>query len=169
MAEHGRVGPEREGRRVIQVYMVFTRTVMTSKHGDISTSTKRCNLCMYREKYKKKMKEQDHVHLTMIQGYKSQLVYPSDILNNIFNEATLYGIYCSHKRLLRKFQCICITYCKPTFICDFISRFTGEKLVPCDLFSRLSLTYLYSKNKVTARCVRDVRLLQTSRKFLVCE
>lgn len=54
MAEHGRVGPEREGRRVIQVYMVFTRTVMTSKHGDISTSTKRCNLCMYREKYKKK-------------------------------------------------------------------------------------------------------------------
>lgn len=40
MAEHGSVGPEREGRRSIQVYMAFTRTVTMSKHGDITTPTK---------------------------------------------------------------------------------------------------------------------------------
>lgn len=52
MAEHGSVGPEREGRRSIQVYMAFTRTVTMSKHGDITTPTKRCNLCMCQDNIK---------------------------------------------------------------------------------------------------------------------
>lgn len=80
------------------------------------------------------MKEQDHVHLTMIQGYKAQLVYPSDILNNIFNEATLYGIYCSHKRLLRKFQCICITYCKPTLFATLFHDLLEKNWFPVIYF-----------------------------------